>query len=166
MSEAKNYKQIPTGTERGNIMRLIRNYNPLWSKKHLEFFRKYQKSYGIIMTDAFFNKEFDNITYGKPTERCNADQQCYEIHVNDLYVGDIIIIDNEIDILIFDEYSGNGYAYSAIKLFVENYYKCKTSLEAVVRGENCEKDKIKSVLNKLGFIHNCTSSEGNEIWIY
>lgn len=148
-------------------MKLILNENPLWSKKHLEFFRKYQKSYGMVMTDGLFEKELNNITNDGPTERCSDDQHCYEIHDNELYVGDIIINDdNEIDILIFDEYSGNGYAYSAIKLFVEDYYNGETCPEAVVRGENCEKEKVKRVLNKLGFKRGYTSSEGNEVWIY
>lgn len=40
-----------------------------------------------------------------------------------MYIGDIITNeDNEIDILIFDEYDGNSYAYLAIKLFVEEYH--------------------------------------------
>lgn len=147
-------------------MELILNENPLWTRGHIEFFRKYEKSYGMCMPDTLYKQELSNIINGNPTRRCSSDRKCYEIFVDESYVGDIIIDEyNEIDILIFDKYAGKGYAQRAIKLFLDDYYNGEARVEAVVRGENEEKDKIKRVLNKLGFRHEGTSIEGNEIWI-
>ncbi|MEG1256426.1 N-acetyltransferase [Clostridium sp.] len=146
-------------------MKLILNETPKWTKKHMDFFRKYEQSYGISISEALYQEELNNIINGNPSPRCCTSQWCYEIFENDLYLGDIITNeDNEIDILIFDEYAGNSYAYMAIKLFLEEHHTSGLCFEAVVREENKEKERIKNVLNKVGFYNVETSIEGNEIW--
>jgi hypothetical protein len=146
-------------------MKLIQNENPLWSKKHLDFFKEYEQSYGINISEDDYQAELNNIVNGRPSQRCFLDQKCYGIYENEHYLGDIIINeDNEIDIFIFDEYSGNGYAYGALKLFLEEYQIIGACVEAIIRGKNDDKEKIKSVLKKLGFIKGETYNEGNEVW--
>ncbi|MPM99147.1 hypothetical protein SDC9_146338 [bioreactor metagenome] len=148
-------------------MKLVQNESPKFTKKHMDFLKKYEKSYGIEISQDYYKKEINNILNGEPSPRCDSDQRCYEIFEGELYLGDIIVNeDNEIDILIFDEHTGNKYAYRAIKLFLEEHYVRGVCFEAVVRGKNNDKEKIKKVLTKAGFRNVETSKEGNEIWVY
>lgn len=139
-------------------MELKLNKQARWSKKHLDFLIKHKDAYGIDISEDSYNNEISNINRGQATLRCRENQKCYEIYNEEAYIGDIVLEeDNEISIIIFDEYSGKGHAYNAISLLIKeekiNY------LEAVVRPSNQNKN-IKKLLSKLGFVNK------NEVWVF
>jgi len=149
------------------IMKLILNKNPLWTQKHLAHMKKYADNYGMFFQEVDYDRQLRKIINEDADLRCNTNQACYEIFVNQEYVGDIVInSENELDIVIFDEFSHKGYAYSAISMFIDNYYSKNSRLEAVIRGENNYKDRIQSILQNIGFRCFQCCADGNEIWVY
>ncbi|MBU3204707.1 GNAT family N-acetyltransferase [Clostridium algidicarnis] len=139
-------------------MELKLNKQARWSQKHLDFLIMHREAYGVDISEEAYNKEISNINRGEATLRCTKNQKCYEIYNEEVYIGDIVLEeDNEISIIIFDEYSGKGHAYNAITLLIEE--KKKNYLEAVVRPSNQNKN-IKKLLSKLGFINK------NEVWVF
>lgn len=139
-------------------MELKLNKQARWSKKHLDFLIMHKDAYGIDISEDNYNNEISNINRGQATLRCGENQKCYEIYDEEVYIGDIVLEeDNEISIIIFDEFSGKGHAYNAISLLIKeekiNY------LEAVVRHSN-QNENIKKLLSKLGFV------KKNEVWVF
>jgi len=148
-------------------MKLILNGDPRWTDRHLEFIKRYIRSYGGSIDESWYDSESHKILNGNPSSRCESNQLCYGIYDEDDYLGDLIIDDeNEIDITIFDEFSGKNYAYKAIDIFIKEIYKELEDLEAVIRKENPYKCKIQKILKNVGFELKETSIEGNEIWVY
>lgn len=139
-------------------MRIIENHNPKWTEHHLKHVEKYQKAYGLEISQIDIVKEIQNIDMGHPTKRCSGNMRCFEIYDEHMYIGDITLNKitkdiYEMDIAIFDEYSGQGNAKRAINEFTKVFFLQNTglSLEAIVRNENPAKEKVQSLLIETGF---------------
>ncbi|MCC0642587.1 MULTISPECIES: N-acetyltransferase [unclassified Clostridioides] len=72
-------------------MELILNEYPRFTKKHLDFLKKYEDSYGLIINQEEYRRELENINNGNPSPRNNNCSKCYEIYDDNAYIGDIIV---------------------------------------------------------------------------
>lgn len=141
------------------MLRIDENKNPLFTQKHIEHLKKYKNNYGLNIGAEEFLKEEDNISKGQASKRCGENQRCFEIYDNDDYIGDITITNikennDELDLVIFDEYENKGYAKEAIKEFIEIYFNgIGKILDVIIREDNTNKNKIKHILeyNKFSF---------------
>ncbi|ABS42022.1 GNAT family N-acetyltransferase [Clostridium botulinum] len=147
-------------------MKLILNERPKLTKKHLNFAIAHKNAYGVSISDEEYDELLCNIAEDKFIDRYDRSQKCYEIYDNDVYIGDILFChyDNEISISIFDEYANKGYAYRAIKLFLEKYYLDIHWFEAVIKEKNKNMEIVEKLLLKLGFEMQYTSSTGEHVW--
>lgn len=139
-------------------MRVNENHNPKWTERHLKHVDKYQKAYGLEISKRDISKELQNIGMGRPTSRCSDNMRCFELYVEHMHIGDITLhmITKDIfemDIAIFDDYSGQGNAKRAINEFTKIFFlqDIGLSLEAIVRNENPAKEKVQSLLIETGF---------------
>lgn len=97
---------------------------------------------------------------------------CFEIFNDDIeYVGDITLTlldmnEHEIDILIFDEYSGRGYAGRTINMFGELYKRERIGLrlEGVIRAVNPYKEHVEKILNRAQFNFQYEDHEGSKVY--
>lgn len=138
-------------------MNIIENKNPLWTNQHIQHLMKYKENYGLNITDKAFLDELSNIERGKASKRCSEEQKCFEIYIEDEYIGDITINKicnehNELDILIFDEYSDKGYAKEAINRFEKIYFdEIGIILDVIIKKNNPNKNKVKYILEVNNF---------------
>ncbi|GAA3647353.1 GNAT family N-acetyltransferase [Asaccharospora irregularis] len=138
-------------------MNIVENKNPLWTNEHIQHLRKYKENYGLYITEQEFSEELSNIEQGKPSKRCVDAQRCFEIYKDEEYIGDITITKiedkhNELDIVIFDKCANKGYAKEAINKFEKIYFdEIGTVLDVIIREDNPNKDKVKSILEANDF---------------
>ncbi|MPL97829.1 hypothetical protein SDC9_44024 [bioreactor metagenome] len=146
------------------------NDEPYWTTRDIEHSRKYREYYGLKITDMEYEKELQNIQVGKPSLKKSDYVEYFDIYQDDEYIGNIEMtrIEDlgepfwEIGVAIFDQFSNKNYARKALKQFFdENKWRYKNErIEAIVRVQNPEKERIKAVLVSSGFSR-CNDGEGD-----
>lgn len=155
-------------------MRIILNENPLWTERHLYYIQSHSESFGNLFSVEQINQELINIQTGNATQRCDDFMACYELfNENNDYIGDITITElsehgHELDILIFDEFQGQGLATQAIQLFINEYFQhpIGNRFEAVIRCENPYKEAIERIITKSNFQFIYEDHKGNKVFEY
>ncbi|MGG4398934.1 hypothetical protein ABEW61_02315 [Paenibacillus amylolyticus] len=153
-------------------MKILKNDNPRWTEKHLQFISDHADSFGIYLSLEELEQEIHNINNDNASRRCSEDMLCFEIFNDDIeYVGDITLTlldmnEHEIDILIFDEYAGHGYAGWAINMFCELYQRERIGLrlEGVIRAVNTYKEHVEKIFNRAQFNFQYEDDEGNKVY--
>lgn len=151
-------RKINNSTMKTNYsMKIIENNEAKWTIQHIKHMKKYRKNYGVDITNEDLDKEIENIKSGNASLLCgNYDMRCFEVFINNDLVGNITITINqssyELDIVIFDEYSNNGYATEVIRIFTSTYHEdLGKVLVASVLKENSNREKVKKILFDSGF---------------
>ncbi len=138
-----------------NFFELIKNTNPLWTEKHLENIQLFSESYGLNFKDEDIYRQRMKIRDGNSDRRTLESMICYEIYSDNVYIGDLNVALNyeipEIDVIIFNEYGGNGYASKAIKRFIDFEGRKFNEIECTVRHKNPNLSKVKYIIEGLGF---------------
>ncbi|OOM09317.1 GNAT family N-acetyltransferase [Clostridium saccharobutylicum] len=148
-------------------MKLIENHDAILTETHLNNFIKFKESYGL--TDEVISYISYSISKGEKLLRCpESSQKLFEIHEGKECVGEIIITTYEedppeLDVLIFDEFQGKGYAEKALRKFLDDYCTNYTNIEATIRHKNLKRTCVKHLLEKLGFKF-CYNS--NDVAVY
>ncbi|MFB4321633.1 GNAT family N-acetyltransferase [Priestia sp. BR_2] len=141
-------------------MRIVRNNNAVWTKKHIDFVVNNVKSFGVIFSSQEeIEQELQRIENGNPSQRCKSPNHCYELFIEDgSYIGDITLTHKgnetyELGILVFDKYAGNGKAKKAIQHFIDLYFNegIGRRIEATVLVTNPYRNKIRRILLENGF---------------
>lgn len=140
------------------------NGRPKLTRKHLDFLIKYKDAYCVSISEEKYDELICKMKEDKDIDRYDENQKCYEIFDENLYIGDILFYDNEISILIFDEYANKDYEFKAIKLFLEKYYLDIQCFKVVIRKGNGNIEIVEKLLLKLGFEMKYISSTGNHVW--
>jgi len=134
-----------------------------WTKEIIDHSRKYGvNEYALSDNQQELNglldEQMDKIDKGNPDNLIDEKRKFFEILLdNKIVVGNIIIfeIDKktcELEIAIFDKYSGKGYAKQATQQIID-WFKISEydDLEIIVRLKNLNRGKIIKLLQSLGF---------------
>lgn len=148
-------------------LELKKKTNPLWTEKHLENVRlsSFKEAYGFEFTEEQINEQRTKIRNGSSERRISEDMECYEIWDDNIYIGDISVnlsFENpepEIDIIIFAEYVGRGYAKKAIERFIDFEGKDFNIIRCTVRHENPNLSKVENIIENLGFKYSHSSED-------
>lgn len=149
------------------MIQIVEERDPRWTLRHLEHLKKNQLAYGIKISENLYFEVFKNIEEGIPTERCETSSKCFNIFYKTEYIGDIVLAktfedDRELDIFVFDEYSGKGYTKKAVKKFLECYdLQSDKKLQAIVRDSNNHKPKVVNILESNGFVKISRTDDGD-----
>lgn len=151
-------------------MKIIKNDKPLWTREHLAHYQKYRDVYGLELTNAEIEQEIRLLDCGSPGRRYSPETFCFDIYTaaGEL-AGDITLtpVDRgndsyEVNIVIFDQYSGRGYAQEAVAELIalaQSSYNIQ-SIEAVVKSTNPEMNAARRILEKQGFVYKLTLPGG------
>lgn len=153
-------------------MKIIENKEAVWTLNHIEHMRKYKKNYGVYIEEKDFLEEIDKINQGKPDRLINSKQRCFDIFIENELIGNITISlleerKGELCIVIFDQYTGNGYAKEAIKQFIDMYSRQIQDgyiIEVVIKAENPIKNKIIKIIESNGFQYKFTTTKKNLVY--
>lgn len=152
----------------GNL-ELRKNANPLWTERHLENVLLFNEAYGLNITDEEIKDQRVKILNGTNDRRVCEGMICYEIYDENIYIGDItvnLLYENpEVDIIIFNEHGGKGYAKKAIQRFIDFEGREFDIIECTVRHNNPNLSKVRSIIEKLGFKY-WHSSNDVEVYVF
>lgn len=144
-------------------LELRENINPLWTEKHLDNIQLFNESYGLKFKDEDIHQQRMKIINGNGERRIFESMICYEIYSDNLYIGDLNVElyyeKPEINIIIFNEYSGNSYAKKAIRKFIDFEGREFNEIECTVRHKNPNLSKVKNIIKDLGFKYIDSSSD-------
>lgn len=149
-------------------VRFVENQNPLYTHRHLDHIETYRAAYGSeYFSDDLISYQRAKVDEGRPNPRISPGAVLYEIYVGEHYVGDIVLVRNqmpaadgglevryEIDLAIFQEFAGQGYGKLALReflpFFTEQY---EGLLEAIILNENPDRDKVDKLFTGAGFTY-------------
>lgn len=149
------------------MIQIVEERDPRWTLRHLEQLKKNQLAYGIEINENQYLEELKNIEEGIPTRRCVTPNKCFNIFYETEYIGDIILVETsedgrELDIFVFDKYSGKGHTKKAVKKFLECYdLQSEEKLQAIVRDLNINKPKVVNILESNGFVKINRTADGD-----
>lgn len=141
-------------------MKIIKNDDPLWTWKHLEHYRKYGDVYGLELTGAETERQIHLLRRGSPGRRYGRETECYDIYAETgELAGDITLtcINQipELGIVIFDRFSGRGYAQKALAALKSIANEKYQRIEAVIKSSNPYRDEVRHILESEGFVFRC-----------
>ncbi|UZP04735.1 GNAT family N-acetyltransferase [Clostridium botulinum] len=146
----------------GNL-ELRKNTNPLWAEIHLENIQLFEDAYGVKFTKEEIDDQRMKIGNGTSDRRVVEEGECYEVYDDSIYVGDITVDlsdeNPEIDIIIFAQHGGMGYAKKAIQRFIEFEGRGFEKIECTVRYKNPNLLKVENIIKELGFQYIDSSKE-------
>ena len=138
-------------------MNIIKTDTPLWTWKHLEHYEKYRNVYGLELTSAIIEQEINLLERGFPSRRYSPETECFDIYteVGEL-AGDITLAHgnqiSEVSIVIFDQYSGRGYAKRALAALISLSQSKFKTIEAVIKSTNPDANAARRILEREGFV--------------
>lgn len=148
-------------------LELRKNVNPLWTEKHLESIQLFKEAYGLNFTNKQINDQRIKIRNATSDRRVSDGMICYEIYDDNIYIGDITVTliekKPEIDIMIFLEHGGKGYAKKALQRYIDFEGREFDVIECTVRHKNPNLLKVKNIIEEVGFKYNYSS---NNVEVY
>lgn len=137
------------------VVRLREVESPVWTLESLAHARKYREAYGLHFTDQEMDQEEELIRVGKPDPRAPPDATVFEVLLDDVVVGEVVMAARnppEIDLAIYDRHAGVGIGRKSIELLLDELAdRCVPIVRARVRDENPYREKVLHLLHELGF---------------
>lgn len=137
------------------------NKNPQWTPELLALFQLNQVGYAPSWSDEETREDMTSITAGGPSVTIPA--KYYEIDVDGQHIGDIMLNQSESDKQLYNfalNMHTRGYAKKAIIKFVNEYLEKGSTLEALIRKDHPNRDKIFYILYETGFEYSEMLPEG------
>src|ERR1043166_6196775 len=113
------------------MVTLRRNLNPRYTSAHVEHQRRHGGAYGVSVTDAQCDEQLKKIELGCPDRRHHKGTECYDLLVDDAEVGALVLLEDELLLVVFDEHAGKGIGRAAVREFLRTTNRPR--IEAVVR---------------------------------
>ena len=118
-------------------MKIIKTDTPLWNRQYLEHYMKYRNVYGLELTSETFEQEINLLEQGLSGRRYAPETECFEIYIETgELAGDITLTEvnhiPEVSIVIFDQYSGLGFAKRALADLIKLINNRFKTIEAVI----------------------------------
>lgn len=151
-------------------MYIVKIEKPLWTWQHLEHYLKYQDVYGFELTALEIERERDMLKCGLPGRRYAPEVECYDIYAETgELAGDIILTQSdlvpEVSIVVFDQFSGQGFAKRALRALIDLITCRFKKIEAVVKSDNPAICKARYILEGVGFTFECNLPGGGLLFV-
>ena len=137
------------------------NNNPQWTPELLNLFQLNQVGYAPSWSDEGIREDMTSVTAGGSSVTTPA--KYYEIDVDGQHIGDILLNQSESDKQLFNMAINMytcGYAKKAIIQFVNENLDKGSTLEALIRKDHPNRDKLLYILYETGFEYSEMLPEG------
>ena len=154
--------------------------NPVWTEDLLLHLKKYGwKEYGYECCNEYYNTEKDFLSCLEKQTRKLEMGLPQQFHTNGRYfdinylgstAGFVLLVPTydpiygevlELEVGVFDRYSKNKIASNALDIIIEQY--SNNRLDAIIRSNNSNKDRIEGLLKQKGFQ---LDNEDDTLWFY